>query len=460
MTAGAVAAAVRAGEVSAVEVVRSQLQRIRALNGRYNAVTQVFEEGAMQDAQRLDAERAAGRPLGPLAGVAITVKENLDVAGAATTHGVPALRDAVASADAPIVERLRAAGAIPIGHTNLPDLSLRFHTNSQLYGHTRNPWDPSRSPGGSSGGEGVALATGMSALGIGNDAGGSLRLPATFSGVAALKPSYGRLPDLPTVGARDLTLASQIVPVDGFLARTVEDLRLALQVAAGPDHRDPRVVPAPLAGPCEGGPARVALCRSIGGTRLDPDVEAGLELAAEALEQAGHAVEEVALPRVEEANAAYGQMIMTEFSLAWPMLRRLLGTPGRRYIELAMQLDRPVDLAGYLELTALRQGLQRDWAALLERYPVVLGATFDELSVPVDHDIESLESFQRCARARTLCSVTSFLGLPAVAVPAGLARGLPRGVQLVAAWYREDLCLAAASEVERALGVPGTPPRC
>src|SRR5262245_56358162 len=192
LSASELARRVASGETSAVEIIENHLERIEAVNSKVNGIVNVLEDSALEAAKEVDRRRAAGKVLGDLAGVPFTIKENIDVAGSATTHGVAALRDAIASSDAPIVRRLRDAGATPLARTNLPDLSLRFHTRSQLYGATVNPWEPTRTPGGSSGGEGVAMATGMSPLGLGNDAGGSIRVPALFGGVAALKPSYGR----------------------------------------------------------------------------------------------------------------------------------------------------------------------------------------------------------------------------------------------------------------------------
>lgn len=451
-SASELAALVGRGEVSALEVVDAHLQRIAAVNPAVNAVTNVLADSARQAARETDRRRAAGEVLGPLAGVPFTIKENIDVAGSATTHGVPALRHAVAPTDAPVVERLREAGAIPIGRTNLPDLSMRFHTCSQLYGDTVNPWDPSRSPGGSSGGEGVALATGMSPLGLGNDAGGSVRLPALFGGVAALKPSYGRFPGDRSVGPRDLTLASQVIPVDGPLARTVADLRIACQVLAGPDPRDPRVVPAPLVGPDLPRPIRVAVVADPGGLGVHPEVRSGVNRAAAALQDAGYVIEEIDVPRLSESLDAYGAMIITEFSLIWPTLERLLSPEGRRYIEFAMAQRAPVDLAEYLRLTAVRQGLQRDWALFLARYPLVLGPVFTEPAVPVGADVQGLEESKRIGSAMRLCTATSFVGVPAVAIPTHVAGGLPQGVQVIASFYREDLCFEAAAAIEARLG--------
>jgi amidase len=446
------AAAIRRGELSAVAAVESCLERIRAVNPEVRAVTSLFADQARAQAAELDRRRAAGQESGPLAGVPFTVKENLDVAGQPTTQGIPALKDAVAPLDCPLVKRLRDAGAIPIGHTNMPDLSLRFHTHSQLFGATRNPWDPALSPGGSSGGEGAALATGLSALGLGNDAGGSVRIPALLNGVAALKPGYGRLPSDRSVGPRDQSLASQTIPVDGILARSVADLHLCFQVLAGPDPRDPRVAPAPLFGPEPGKPVRLAVTADPGGLGVEPEARRAVERAAEVLAREGYEVEAADPPRIPEILEACGRMIMTEFHQSWPLLERLLGPAGRRYLELAMRLYRPADLEGYLGLTALRQGLQREWAGFLERYPLVLGPVFTLGAVPVDYDIRGPEEHRRLALGLRLCTASSFIGVPAVAVPAGLAGGLPQGVQLLSRPYREDLCLRAAACLEAALG--------
>ena len=358
------------------------------------------------------------------------------------------------SADAPVVERLRRAGAIPIGRTNLPDFSIRFHTSSQLYGDTINPWDARFSPGGSSGGEGVALATGMSALGIGNDAGGSVRIPALLAGVAALKPSYGRFPGDRTVGPRDLTLCSQWIPVDGVFSRSVADLRRVFPILSGPDARDPRTVPAPLTGPPSN--FRVAVAPDPGGQGVHPSARSAVEAAAAFLQEAGYSIEIVDVPRLQESLDAYGKLVLTEFGLVWPNLRKLLSPDGRRYIEFGMARQTPTDLSEYVRLTAVRQGIQRDWSQFLERYSLLLGPIFTEPPVEPGFDARGPEEHALVARAMRLCTASSFVGVPAVAVPTSLVNGLPQGVQIIAGPYREDLCLDAAAVIESRCG-PLTP---
>ena len=305
----------------------------------------------------------------------------------------------------------------------------------------------------------AGLVTGMSALGLGNDAGGSVRIPALFAGVAALKPSYGRFPGDRSVGPRDLTLSSQWIPVDGVLARSVADLRAAFHVLSGPDPRDPRTVPAPLVGPPTR--RRVAVVPDPGGQGVHASARSAVELSATVLREAGYIVETVDVPRLQEALEAYRKLIMTEFSLSWPMLERLLSPDGRRYIEFGMALQAPVDLAEYVRLTAVRQGIQRDWAQFLEQYPLLLGPVFTEPPVEPGFDARGLEEHALVARAMRLCTASSFVGVPAVAVPTGLIDGLPQGVQVIAGSYREDLCLDAAAVIESRCGrLTPIDPRC
>ena len=453
LTATEMAAAVRSGEHTAAEVVEAHLERIAAVNPTINAITAVLADSARASAADIDRRRASGEPVGSLVGVPFTVKENIDIAGAATTHGVPRFRDAVADTDSPTVARLRAADAIPIGHANMPDLTIGGYTDSQLFGATINPWGTIRDPSGSSGGDGAAVASGMAAIGLGNDAGGSVRGPALHGGITALNPTYGRFPCEHRVGGREPTLASQLIPKDGPLARSVADLRAAFETLAGTDPRDPRAVPVPLDGPPLPAP-RVAVVADPGGFGVHPRVRAAIDTAAGILADAGYAVETAAdVPRIADGLATYGTLITSDFGPAWPNIRPLLTEDSARHMELSMQHQPPADLDTYLRATADRHAITRAWHQFLADHPLVLGPVITE--PPVDRGRAELDQEQnvRLAIARRLCTVSSLVGVPAVAVPTGLDDGVPMGVQLIGRPFREDLCLAAAATVEAAVGV-------
>ncbi|MFE4660618.1 amidase [Streptomyces hydrogenans] len=456
LSAAEQADAVRKAEVSAVELVDSHLERIGEVNPRANAVTQLLAERAREDAARTDRRRAAGETLGPLAGVPFTVKESIAVEGVPTTFGVERFRDLVASTDAPPVARLRAAGAVPIGHSNIPTLILAgMHTRSELFGDTVNPWDGGRTPGGSSGGDAVAVATGMAAIGLGNDSGGSVRVPAQFCGVAGLKPSTGRFPaDHRFLGPDDPGPASQLLVTDGPLARTVGDLRLVYEVLAGTDPRDPRAVPVPAYGEPLPVPVKVAVVTDPGGHGVHPTVRGAVAAAADALRDAGYEVREVRdVPRMDEALEAYGRLTATEFAPSWPAVRGLLGEGGDRYLEMAMERTPPANAAEFMHLMGLWMNIRRSWAEFLDAYPLLLGPVFTE--PPVEPGLESRDRSgrDRVASGMRLCTVSSFVGVPGVAVPTGTADGLPTGVQIIGRAFREDLCLDAAQAIEDRLGV-------
>src|SRR5215831_7921909 len=254
LTATELATRIARRKVSSTEVVEAHLRRIESVNPRVNAVVKVHGDEARRDSAEADRKVAAGEQLGPLHGVPFTIKENIDAAGCATTWGVPALAGAVVAVDAPVVERMRSAGAIALGRTNLPDMAMRVHTDSSLHGLTRNPWNAGRTAGGSSGGEAVALATGMTPVGLGNDIGGSLRNPANACGIASIRPSAGRVPDAGYVPAEDRLLAVQLMQVQGPMARRVADVRLGLRVLMGTHPRDPWSIDAPFEGPALRGP--------------------------------------------------------------------------------------------------------------------------------------------------------------------------------------------------------------
>jgi amidase len=407
-------------------MISEQLRLIETLNPVYNALTTVFDVPA--------------EPAGPLAGVVFSVKDNIDVAGAATTHGLKSLTGNVKTEDAPIVARLRAAGATPIAHANMPTLNARgMHTYSELAGHTINPWDATKSPGGSSGGDAVAVATGMVHIGIGNDSGGSLRLPAFLNGVCALKPSYGRYPQGAAFGQADPPWPTQVMTVEGPLARTVADLRLVHAHLCGGDPSDPRAVPVPAAGP----PVPLV----AGFVPGDPVVEE----AAQRLADAGYEVEPVSPPRLDEAATLSLRMISTPIALGYEQFAAFAGEDVALHARHLLEVRPALDLAEFLAVTATRLAVQRAWAELLDRYPVFVGPVSTIPSFEPDQDRHNPAALAAYFEATKLCAASSFVGVPAVAVPTGLRDGLPTGVQVISRMYREDAALDAAAALETPL---------
>jgi amidase len=325
MSATDLAQAIRSKEASSREVIEAHLRRIEAVNPAVNAVTVVLGEQALEAAKAADRAIVGGGELPPFYGVPFTVKANIDLVGTPTTHGLKALAGAYPRLDAPQVQRMRAAGAIPMGRTNCPTFTLRWHTDSELWGATVNPWDRSRTPGASSGGEAAALATGMTPLGLGNDGLGSLRWPAQCCGISALKPTLGRIPHATTIEPVDLPIGVQLTAVEGPMARRVADLRAAFEVLAGPSWRDPWSVPAPLLGPEPATPIRVAFVVDPAGQGTADQVQEGVRKAATALEDAGYAVEEVQPPSIDlAAKTLLGMLNTPDMRAGWQLMSPLM----------------------------------------------------------------------------------------------------------------------------------------
>jgi amidase len=457
--ASQLAAEIRERRASSREVVEAHLTRIEAVNPRVNAVTTVLAEEALRAADQADEKLALGDPVGPLHGVPFSVKENIDVAGSATSQGVVAMAGAIAPVDAPQVASIRRAGAIPVARTNMPDFALRLHTDNALHGATRNPWDATRTPGGSSGGEAVALATGMTPLGLGTDLGGSLRYPSQCNGTVAIRPSLGRVPRARSLEPVDAPISIQVLNSEGPMARHIADLRLALEVMSSSDWRDPWYVPVPLEGPPISKPARVALVVDPEGMGVSAQVAAGVRRAGDHLAAAGYEVEEKQPPGIMEAADVWARLLAADVRVMWPTLAPVVSEGARRVLELAFELWPEADHASYMQAFMTRQRLARAWAEFLLDHPLLVAPISTEPPFPVGADLTLDGSAGLISSLRMTLAVNA-LGLPAVAVPTGVAEGLPQAVQVIGPRYREDLCLDTAEALERASGVftPIEPP--
>jgi amidase len=433
---------IRRKEVSSRQVVEAHLERYAECNPALGAIAASLRESALAAADRCDSTAAKG----PLHGVPFTVKEDIDCLGSATTHGVPSLEFALPYQDAPTVARLKAAGAIPIGRTNLSELGLRLCTVNPLHGRTRNPFAARLTVGGSSGGDAVAVATGMAPLGLGGDLGGSLRIPAQCCAVFALKPTTGRIPWASSLQPYDFGLAAQLMLSLGPLSRSVDDLRLALQVMAGRDVRDPRSVDAPLQHQRPNA-WRAALIKQLPGEPLDAGTLAAIDEAGERLRRQGWDVEEDAAPELGLVNEVFADLLRSELWIVRERLRRVLSDTLLGHLERICGRERPTATALY-RLHMERSRLQRVWSRFFEDYCVMIGPNWALPYWSCDADLNPQTGVKLLEDTVRFITPGNALGLPALALPLGQAEGLPRGVQIYADLWREDLCLHAAQAIE------------
>ena len=441
-------------DITSLAAVASVVGRLRAKNPELNAVVVDLSEEALAQARAADESVQAGRPTGPLHGVPVTVKINTDVKGQPNTNGIPALADCTAPDDAAVVRNLRRAGAVILGLTNTPEFSMRMMTDNPLYGRTVNPWRAEFTCGGSSGGAAVSLAAGFGPIAQGNDIGGSLRIPAFCCGVCALRPTQGRVPTYNPSQHDERPPAAQLFSVQGPMAREVRDLRRALAVMAEGDVRDPWWVPAPLEGPRTGRPVRVALTKSPAGDTPHPVIAAALEAAAGHLADAGYAVEAVEAPFSEELGELWKSLIFTEMrQLQEDVIRRLGSKAFHTFLDGCYNSTQLLDEGGYMRALMARTRILRQWLLFLEDHPLVLAPLSLKPAFRVDEDIEDEDRARRLfIKLRPSYSVNA-LGLPSVAVPAGIHKGVPFGLQIVGPRFREDLCLDAAEVLEKRTGI-------
>lgn len=450
------AAAIRSREVSSREVVEAHLARVDQVNPHLNAIVRVLADEALAAADAADkavAGAADATDLGPLHGVPCTVKENIDLTGTPTTQGVPAFAEAVAPIDAPTVERMRAAGAIPFARTNMPDFGLRVHTRSSLHGLTRNPWNPAVTAAGSSGGEASAIASGMSPIGLGNDIGGSLRNPAHCCGIASIKPTVGVVPMASVIPPEDLLLGSQQMLCEGPMARHVADVRAGLLALAGWHHRDPRSVTAALTDLGPDQTVTIALVADPPGGETHPEIAAAVRRAADLLADRGHEIVEATPPDYEATIDRWAELLIEDLAIIRPLIDPLVSAEAVQILDgLCDQYPAPT-LESSMVLQAERFRLIRQWSAFFQEHPVVLSPTWALPAFEHDAD-ENGDEIQGILRD-TLRPVlpANLLGIPAAVVPCGTAAGLPVGVQVMGDRFTDLRCLAIAEQIQLAEGV-------
>lgn len=455
-----------AGDLTSVELLDQQLSRIERFNPTLNAVVVLDADRARQRAAAADVAQAAGQSWGPLHGLPITVKESFDVAGMATTYGDPRFRDNVVATTAGAVQRLIDAGAIVVGKTNVPLHLADWQSYNELYGSTSNPWNLGRTPGGSSGGSAVAVATGMSALELGSDIGGSIRNPAHCCGVFGHKPTYG------VVTALGHGLPHVRRPLDinacGPLARSAADLRLAMGVLAGPAGRAARAWRLELPPPSFGGPTdlRVAVVLDDPNANVDTAVQDQVAAAADALERQGAIVDRQARPDFDTTEfndlyvallrAATAQLADDPFVERSAALAAAADPDDRSY---AVRAARGLTMSHrrWLQLNERRAELATAWDQFFEHFDVVLCPA--AVSTAFAHD----QAGERNARTIVVngadqlvtdqifwAGYANLTGLPATVAPIGTAAdGLPVGVQIIGRPYGDHTTLAVAELLEQ-----------
>jgi amidase len=444
LSAAEMAALIRSKKVSAKEAATAALARLDAVNPRINAVVDHRPEDVLAQASAIDAAIGRGEDVGPLGGVPVTVKVNIDQEGFATTNGLKLQRDAIAKTNNPVIDNLRKSGAVILGRTNCPAFSYRWFTTNLIHGDTKNPRDPGITPGGSSGGAGAAVAAGIGHIAHGTDIAGSIRYPAYACGVHGLRPTMGRIAAF-NAALPERPIGPQISAVSGPLARTIGDIRIALAAMSARDYRDPWWVPAPLEGPAM--PKRVAMCLNPDGLDPVPEVKAAVADAGKRLERAGWIVEEIAnTPPLREAADLQTKLWLGDGYETQLETAEREGDPGALACLRGNRAKvHPFDLSKAL---TRRATLTREWLAFFEQYAVLLMPVSGELPFPDQLDRKDEASFARVWHAQLPQIAIPFMGLPGLTVSTGLVGRIPVGVQLVAGRYREDLCLAAGEAVE------------
>ncbi len=447
----------RNGDLSTEDAVASSISRMNAVNPDLNAVVEDLSQQALQRARALDQARAAGAPTGPLHGVPVTIKINVDQKGHATTNGVVALKDVIAPDDAPLVSNLQNAGAIVIGRTNTPEFSFRADTDNPLYGRTHNPWGRHISAGGSSGGAGAAVMAGIGALAHGNDIGGSLRFPAAANGAVTVKPGLGRVPAWNPSQSAERGILAQSMSVQGLITRSAADLSLSMPSLIASDPRDPFHVPLPWQGEALDAPIKVAFTKNTFGYALHTEVEKALDTARDALVDAGYQVDEVDPPDVFACGRIGYRTLMGE---VLTLLKSDIQAAGSQTIqdifEVYFQEFPPIVETELLRMLAKRSHYAREWSLFMEDYPLVLSPFLPQPFFKPDRDTEGAEGVHEVLGCAVYSYAMNFLGLPAACVPSRLAElsnGLqPINVQIAARRWREDLAVDAAAAIEARVG--------
>ncbi len=448
------AAKIAAGDVSSTDAVTQTVERMRAVNPKLNAVVDDLGDDAIAQARAHDEQMARSGPIGPLHGVPVTIKENIDQTGRATPNGVEAYKTIIAPDDSPVVRNFRKAGAIAIGRTNTPEFSFRATTANELHGRTFSPWNDWASSGGSSGGASTAVMSGMGSIAHGNDIGGSLRYPAAATGSATVKPGLGRVPAWNPSQTAERGLLAQIMSVQGVIAREVRDVRAGMRALVEYDPHDPWMVPMPFDGPALGAKPKVAFTKNMYEFELHPAVEQALDTARDCLVDAGYEVVEADMPDLREcardgARSLFGEV---KVMLGDEIIKQGSDTLKKIFADY-YEVFEPHEGKDLLVAMGKRNHYHRQFNLMFQDYPLVLTPFLPTPTYEWDRDAQGTEGVRETLEAGIYSIAFNYPGLPAGIIAANYNDGLPVGVQIVGARFREDLILDACEEIESRVGI-------
>ena len=463
LPAVAMAEHIREKKISPVELAEAHLAKIERLNPKLNAFVHIDRDRVLRAAHDAEAAVMRGEAVGPLHGVPISIKSSIEVAGLRCEAGTRLRAGFVATQDAPLVARLRRAGAIVLGATNTPELLMAWETDNLLYGRTNSPWGLERTPGGSSGGEAAAIAAGMSAGGVGSDGGGSIRVPAHFSGICGLKPTPGRIPStghFPPSGG-----PFALIGVVGPMARTVADLKVLFEVMQGPDDGDTCAAPVPLGWPGadEAKSLRVGYFEDDGRTPVTPETRTAVRTAAESLRRAGFQVEPFRPEGLEEARLLWKKFFVVAGGM---LIRPMFATRPHDLSPILKQFlewsaaEPALTAESFLDAWIGRDALRAAFLEQMRTYPILLCPA---AAIPAfRHGERSWTIDEQTVNYLDAWSYTEWfnlLGNPAAVVPVSHSReGLPIGVQIVGRPWEEEQVLAVAAAMEAQCGAWKVPP--
>ncbi|HLZ42366.1 MAG TPA: amidase [Candidatus Sulfotelmatobacter sp.] len=463
LPAGEMARLIREKRISPVELADAHLAKIERLNPKLNAFVHVNAEFVQREARRAELAVMKDHKVGPLHGVPISIKSSIEVAGMRWEAGTRLRTGVVAARDAPLVTRLRNAGANLLGVTNTPELLMAWETDNVLYGRTNGPWDPKRTPGGSSGGEAAAIAAGMSAAGVGSDGGGSIRVPAHFSGICGLKPTPGRIPStghFPPSGG-----PFALIGVVGPMARTVSDLKLLFEITQGPDDGDTCAAPVAPRWPSneELKRIRIGYFEEDGRTAVMPEIRQAVHTAAEALCQAGFHVEPFRPEGLEQAHLLWKRFfVKMGGKLLGPMFaghEQEQSPIMKQFLEWSAA-EPELTAAAVLDTWIQRDAVRASFLEQMQRFPILV---CPPAAIPAFHHGERSWTVDgkrvHYLDAWSYTAWFNLLGNPAAVIPIGHSSdGLPIGVQIVGRPWEEEAVLAIASVIEQECNAWKVPP--